>query len=85
VGCFNTKKFYSYSLSEYSFQMFLLVSLLYILNYSVKELEGKVVCIDTYHDTMQKYWYIMIRFFVYRYSTLDDDKISKIQIYLSFW
>jgi hypothetical protein len=56
------KQFYSYSLNAYSLQMFSFVYLLYSLHHSVKELEGKVVRIVTYHDTMQKYRYIMIRF-----------------------
>jgi hypothetical protein len=42
--------------------MFLLVYLLYSLNHSVKELVGKVIRIDLYRDTKQKYRYIMIFF-----------------------
>ena len=50
-GCFNMKKFYSYSLSEYSFQMFSLVYLLYSFNHSLKQLEGNL-------------WYISIRIMI---------------------
>jgi hypothetical protein len=54
--------------------------MLYSLNHSVKEFEGKVIHIDmyhdTYHDTMQKYRYIMIRFLcidTQPYKQLSED------------
>jgi hypothetical protein len=65
VVCFNMKRLYSYILSEYSLQMFSLVYLLYSLNHSVKELEGKVICIGTYHMYNAKISIYHDKFFVY--------------------
>jgi hypothetical protein len=63
LGFFFIKKnFFIYGLNEYNFQMLIVVllNLLYSLNHSAKELGEKVIRIDTYHDTTQKYSCISI-------------------------